>query len=66
MNDDGRLQQNIRRTTGKHALKQICAIVEQENNNDADNARALRWFLRYGLAALLVIAAIAAHLIGVY
>lgn len=25
------LQQNIRRTTGQHALKMICAIVDEEN-----------------------------------
>ena len=66
MNDDSQLQQNIRRTAGQHALKQIQAIVAQENKSDADGARAFRWFLRFGLAALLMIAAIAAHLIGVY
>jgi len=66
MNDDSQLQQNIRRTAGQHALKKIHAIVEQENKNDADSARTLRWFLRYGFAALLILAAIVAHLMGVY
>ena len=66
MSDEDRLQQNIARTTGLHALKQIHAIVEQENKNDADSARLLSWLLRYGWLALLFLAAILAHLIGVY
>ena len=66
MSDDDKLQLNIRRTTGQHALRQIHAIVEQENKNDADTARALSWLLRYGWVALLLLAAIVAHLIGVY
>ena len=66
MTDDEKLQLNIRRTTGRQALKQIHAIVEQENKNDADTARALNWLLRYGWLALLFLAAIVAHLIGVY
>jgi cation transport ATPase len=66
MSKNERLQQNIRRTAGRHALKQIHAIVQQENINDAESARALRWFLRYGWVALLLIAGIVAHLIGVY
>ena len=66
MNEDDLLQQNIARTTGLHALKQIHAIVEQENKNDADTARLLSWMLRYGWLALLLFAAILAHLMGVY
>ena len=66
MNEDDLLQQNIARTTGLHALKQIHAIVEQENKNDADTARLLSWMLRYGWLALLLFAAILAHLLGVY
>jgi CHASE3 domain sensor protein len=66
MRNDDQLQQNISHTAGRHALKQIQAIVEQENKNDADTARALRWLLRYGWIALLLLAAILAHLMGVY
>jgi len=66
MSDDEKLQRNIRHTTGKHALKQIHAIVEQENKNDADSARALSWLLRYGWIVLLLVSAIVAHLMGVY
>jgi CHASE3 domain sensor protein len=66
MSNDEQLKQNISRTKGLHALKQIQAIVEQENKNDADAARALRWLLRYGWLVLLLLAAILAHLMGVY
>jgi len=66
MRNEDKLQQNICLTAGRHALKQIHAIVEQENNNDADTARALSWLLRYGWVVLLTIAAIVAYLMGVY
>ncbi len=66
MNADDPLQQNIRRTTGQHALKKIRAIVDEENRHDAAVAVALRRLLRYGWIALLIIAALVAHLMGVY
>jgi hypothetical protein len=66
MSDDEKLQQNINRTTSKHALKQIHAIVEQENKTDAESEHALRWLLRFGWVLLLLFAAILAHLMGVY
>lgn len=66
MNEPDPLQQNIRRTTGQHALKKIRAIVEEENRNDAATAGALRWLSRYGWIVLLVIAAFLTYLMGVY
>ena len=66
MNEPDLLQQNIRRTAGQHALKKIRAIVDEENRNDAANAGALSWMLRYGWIVLLVIAAFLAYLTGVY
>ncbi|MDP1633914.1 MAG: hypothetical protein Q8L69_04435 [Gallionellaceae bacterium] len=66
MNTEDPLQQNIRRSTGLHALKQIGRIVEEENRNDAATARALRLFMRYGWIALLLVAAVLARLTGVY
>ncbi len=66
MSTDEQLQQNIRRSTGVHALKKIGAIVDEENRNDASDARMLRWLLRYGWIALLIAAAILARLTGVY
>ena len=62
---DDPLQQNIRRTTGLHALKKIGAIVDEENRNDASKARILRGLLRYGWIVLLVIAAVLLRLRGV-
>ena len=66
MNSKDPLQQNIRRTTGLHALKKIRAIVDEENRNDAATARTLRWRLRYGWLVLLLIVALLARLMGVY
>jgi hypothetical protein len=66
MSEDDKLQQNIKRTTSMRALKQIHAIVEQENKNDAETARVLRWLLRFGWVLLLLVGAILAHLMGVY
>ncbi|MBU0622157.1 MAG: hypothetical protein KJ795_09935 [Gammaproteobacteria bacterium] len=66
MNTDDPLQQNIRRTTGLHALKQIGDIVEEDNRNEAAKAHVLRWMLRYGWLVLLLIAAVLARLTGVY
>jgi len=66
MSSEEQLQKNIRHTTGLHALKQIGAIVDEENKNDAAKTRMLGWLLRYGWIFMLVIAAILLRLIGVY
>jgi hypothetical protein len=66
MNLDEPLQQNIRRTTAQHALRKIRAIVDEENRNDAAVAVALHRLLRYGWIALLLVAILVAHLMGVY
>jgi hypothetical protein len=66
MSDDEKLQQNIERTTSKHALKQIHVILEQENKNDAERARALRWLLSYGWIILVLLAVILVYLAGVH
>jgi hypothetical protein len=66
MNIDNPLQQNIRRTTGLHALKKIRTIVDEESRNDASKVRFFRWLLRYSWIVLLVIAAVLARLTGVY
>lgn len=65
MNDD-HLHDNIRRTTAVHALKKIRRIVDEENADDAFRARALGSLLRYGWLVLLLIAAVLAHLLGVF
>jgi cation transport ATPase len=66
MNGDDQMQQNIRRTTGQHALKKIRAIVDEENEHDAAVTRILRWLSRYGWIVLLVVIALLARLTGVY
>jgi hypothetical protein len=66
MNTEDRLQQNVRHTTGVHALRKIGSIVDEEKKLDAADARMLRWLLRYGWIALVVVAAILARLTGVY
>lgn len=66
MNSEDQLQQNIRRTTGLHALKKIGAIVDEENKQDAAVSSAFRWLLRYGWVVLLVIALVLARVMGVY
>ena len=66
MNMEDPLQQNIRRTTGLHALKKISAIVDEENRNDASKARIIRGLLSYGWIVLLVIAAVLMRLKGVF
>lgn len=65
MSEDDRLQQNIQRSTAHHALRQIRAIVEHENADEAFKARALGWLLRYGWLVLLVIALLFARFWGV-
>ncbi|MDH2916220.1 MAG: hypothetical protein PXX77_05005 [Gallionella sp.] len=65
MSNDDPLQQNIRRTTAHHALKQVRTLVDAANAEDASKARALHWMMRYGWIVLLLIAALVARFIGV-
>lgn len=66
MNDDERLQQNIRRSAGLHALKKIGSIVEESERDDAGKARAVRNILRYGSIVLLLVVMLLGYLMGVY
>jgi hypothetical protein len=66
MDADDRLQKNIRRTTGLHALRQIAAIVDEDNRKNAAAANLLHWLLRYGWAVLLIAVVLVAYLTGVY
>ena len=66
MNAKDPLQHNIRHATMLSALRKIRVIVDKENQDDAETARALRWLLRYGWIALLAIVVVLAHLMGVY
>jgi len=66
MNAKDPLQDNVRRSAMLSALRKIRGIVDEENQNDAEAARALRWLLRYGWMALLLVVALLARLMGVY
>jgi fatty acid desaturase len=66
MNEDDPMQENIRRTTGHHALQQIRGMVDKENADDAFKARTLRWLLRYGWLLLLAVAWLFASYLGVF
>ncbi len=66
MNNDDPLQKNIRHTAGIHALKQIRAIVDEDNANEAFKARALRRMLVVLSGVLLAgVLALLARLLGV-
>ncbi|MFH2134232.1 MAG: hypothetical protein ABII81_03515 [Pseudomonadota bacterium] len=65
MNEDERLEQNIQRSTARHALKQIRDIVDKENADDAFKGRALRLSLRYGWLVLLIVVLLFASYLGV-
>ena len=46
------IEKNIRRAAGIKALREIGEIVADEQQADAEKARALRWFARYGWLVL--------------
>lgn len=55
----------VRRAAGLNALRKIGAIVAEEQQADAEKARALRWFARYGWIVLAGSALLLAYLTGV-
>jgi hypothetical protein len=59
------VEHKVRRATGINALRKIGVIVAEEQQADADNARALRWFVRYGLLILIGGALLLAYFMGV-
>ena len=59
------VEYKVRRATGINALRKIGLIVAKEQQADADNARALRWFARYGLLILIGGALLLAYFMGV-
>lgn len=48
------IEKNVRRAAGIKALRKIAEIVAEEQQADAEKARVLRWFIRYGWLVLLV------------
>lgn len=53
-NEQERMEKNVRRAAGINALRKIGELVAEEQRADAEKARVLRWFIRYGWLVLLV------------
>ncbi len=60
-----RIEQNVRRTTGIFALHKIRTIVDAELNEEIVRANLLRAILRYSWIALLLAALLLARYLGV-
>lgn len=60
-----RLDQNVRRASGIHALKEIRGLVDEDLREEAARAKLLRAFLRYGWIILLLAAWLLARHFGV-
>ena len=63
--DQERIEQNVQRAAGLHALKEIRGIVEQDLREEAARVKLLRAFLRYGWIILLLAAGLLARHFGV-
>ena len=66
MNSDEQeiVEQKVRRAVGINALRKIGLIVSAEQQAEADKARLLRWFARYGWIVLPGAALLAAYAIS--
>lgn len=60
-----RIERNVRRTAGIHALKEIRVIVDEDLREEAAREKLLRALLRYGWIILLLVAGLLAHYFGV-
>ena len=58
------VKQKVRRAVGINALRKIGLIVSAEQQAEADKARLLRWFARYGWIVLPGAALLAAYAIS--
>jgi hypothetical protein len=61
-----RIRENVRRTVGRRALRELRGIVDEEQRADAANARFLRGLLKYGIIIMLAASLALAHWLGVY
>ena len=50
--DQENIEKNVRRVAGVSALRKIGKIVSEEQQADAEKAKVLRWFFRYGWIVL--------------
>ncbi len=58
------VEQKIRRAAGINALRKIGVIVAEEQQADADKAKVVRWFMRYGWVILMGSVLLLAYLKG--
>ena len=58
------VEKKVRRAAGINALHKIGAIVAEEQQADAENAKVLRWFVRYGWIVLTGSALLFAYVFG--
>ncbi|HEU0189581.1 MAG TPA: hypothetical protein VFQ97_06240 [Gallionella sp.] len=58
------IDKNVRRAAGINALRKIGAIVAEEQQTDAEKAKVLRWFFRYGWIILIGSALLLAYAFG--
>jgi hypothetical protein len=59
------VEKKVRRAVGLSALRKIGAIVAEEQRDDTEKARVLRWFARYGWIVLTGSALLLAYVFGV-
>ena len=59
------LEQNIRRTVGMRALKEVRSLVDEDLREEALREKWLHAFLRYGWIVLLLAAGLLARYFGV-
>lgn len=62
--DQERLEKNIRRTVGTHALKAIRGIVDEDLRAEAARKKWLAALLRYGWFFLLLAVLLTAYFLG--
>jgi hypothetical protein len=63
--DSERIEHNVRRAAGVHALKQIRGLVDEELREDEARRKLLRAYLLYGWIILLLLALALARYFGV-
>lgn len=56
----------VQQAVARNALHKIADIVAEEQRSDQVKRRYTGWMLRYGVVLLLLLAALAARILGVY
>jgi hypothetical protein len=62
---DERIEQNVRHTVARAALRRIRRIVDEDSSNEAARNRLLHLLLRYGWVILLFAAGLLGYYLGV-